>query len=600
MQKENKVKTVSKAPVHRRKPKARPEANMGASKPQIKKPAAGRSKVKQDNAKIRIIPLGGLGEVGKNMTVIEYKEKMVIIDCGMTFPDDDMLGIDYVIPDTAFLEQNKDKLLAIFLTHGHEDHIGALPYVLRDFDLPVYGTRLTLGIVFNKLKEHRLEKKAQLIETAAGETVNVGPFEVELVAVNHSIADAVALAIKTSLGIVLHTGDFKMDMTPILGDPIDLTRLGELGKEGVLALLSESTNAERPGFASSERHVGQTFDNIFNQNPDKRIIVATFASNVHRVQQVINAAVNAGRKVAVSGRSMENVLSVARQLGYMSIPEGTLISLDEIGRYPQERMVIITTGSQGEPMSALYRMAYSDHKKVEINHNDIVIISAHAIPGNEKFVYRVINEIMKSGAEVVYGIDEDVHVSGHACQEELSMMLSLTKPKYFFPIHGEYRHQKTHSKLAKFAGVLDENIFIMENGSVVEIDRKKARMTGKVQAGRVFVDGLGVGDVGNIVLRDRRHLAQDGIIIVVATYYEGTPTLVSGPDLISRGFVYVREATDLMEEARHCVTEVISKCEDRNVTDRAVIKAQVKDALSHFIYDKTKRSPMILPIIMEV
>lgn len=601
MQKENNPKKT--APVHRRRPKSKAAeaAPRAQSKPIAKPPVKNKQrKPAEDKSKIRIIPLGGLGEVGKNMTVIEYKEKMIIIDCGMTFPDDDMLGIDYVIPDTTFLEQNKEKLLAIFLTHGHEDHIGALPYVLRDYNLPVYGTRLTLGIVFNKLKEHKLEKKVNLIEQAAGDVVSVGPFNVEFIAVNHSIADAVAFAIKTPLGVVLHTGDFKMDMTPIMGDPIDLTRLGELGKKGVLALLSESTNAERPGFASSERHVGQTFDNIFNQNPDKRIIVATFASNVHRVQQVINAAVNAGRKVAVSGRSMINVLSVARELGYMQIPDGTLIELDDIGRYPQERMVIITTGSQGEPMSALYRMAYSDHKKVEINHNDVVIISAHAIPGNEKLVYRVINEIMKSGAEVVYGLGEDVHVSGHACQEELSMMLSLTKPKFFFPIHGEYRHQKNHARLAKFAGVEDENIFIMENGSVAEIDKKKARIVGKVQAGRVFVDGLGVGDVGNIVLRDRRHLAQDGIIIVVATYYADSGTLVSGPDLISRGFVYVREATDLMEEARQKVLEVMQNCEDRNVTDWALIKGQVKDCLSKFIYDKTKRSPMILPIIMEV
>lgn len=555
---------------------------------------------KAGSGKIRIIPLGGMGEIGKNLTVIEYMEKIIIVDCGMTFPDDDMLGIDYVIPDTTYLTQNKDKILGIFLTHGHEDHIGALPYVLRNLNLPVYGTRLTLGILFNKLKEHRLEKTAKLIEIKAGETIHCEPFDIEFIAVNHSIADAVALAIYTNEGIIIHTGDFKMDMTPIMGDPIDLTRFGELGKKGVLCLMSESTNAEREGFASSERHVGESFELIFSQNKDKRIIVATFASNVSRVQQVINAAVHAGRKVAVSGRSMVNILSVAMELGYMIIPEGTMVELDDISKYPPEKMTIITTGSQGEPMSALYRMAYSDHKKVEIGSKDIIIISANAIPGNEKFVYKIINELVKSGASVVYSSSDDVHVSGHACREELGMMLSLVRPKFFLPIHGEYRHLKSHANLAAISGVAPYNIFILENGSVFELDRSGGKVNGKVQAGRVLVDGLGVGDVGNIVLRDRRHLASDGLIVVVATFDADTNQLVSGPDLISRGFVYVRESGDLMEEARGVVKKIMESCEKSNITDWALIKTQVRDALSKHIYEKTKRSPMILPVIMEV
>jgi len=554
----------------------------------------------KQNHKIKIIPLGGMGEVGKNLTVIEYMEKMIIIDCGMTFPDDDMLGIDYVIPDITYLRQNREKLYGIFLTHGHEDHIGALPYVLRELDLPVYGTRLTLGIVLNKLKEHRLDKTAKLIEISAGQTVKMDPFELEFIAVNHSIADAVAIAVTTRAGTIIHTGDFKVDMTPIMGDPINLTRLGELGRKGVLALLSDSTNAERPGLSTSERHVGATFDELFRKYTDKRIIVATFASNVHRVQQVIDSAVRVGRKVAVSGRSMVNVLTVARQLGYMHIPDGTLVELDEINKYPHDRMVIITTGSQGEPMSALYRMAYSDHKKVEVGPRDTVIISASAIPGNEKTVSRVINELLKSGADVVHSPASDVHVSGHACQEDLSMMLGIVRPKFFLPIHGEYRQQKRHADLAEFAGIAPSNIFILENGSVLEMDKNSAKLTGTVQAGRVFVDGLGVGDVGNIVLRDRRHLAKDGLIVIVATFDADTGQLVSGPDLISRGFVYVRESSVLMEEARAIVRNIILKCEEKHMTDWAAIKAQVKEALSKFLYDKTKRNPMILPVIMEV
>ncbi len=480
------------------------------------------------------MPLGGLGEVGKNLTVLEYNDSMIIIDCGMTFPDEDMYGIDYVIPDTTYLKNNREKILGIFLTHGHEDHIGALPYVLREFDVPVYGTRMTLGIVRNKLKEHRLDKKAKLNEVAAGDVIKCLPFAVELIGVNHSIADAVAFAVTTPAGVVIHTGDFKIDSTPIMGKPINLTRLGELGNQGVLCLMSDSTNADRAGLSSSERKVGETFETIFSQkkNKNRRIIVATFASNVSRVQQVINAAVHAGRKVAVSGRSMVNVLGVARELGYMTIPDDTLIDIDEINRYAPEQVCLITTGSQGEPMSALYRMAYSDHKKVEIGPRDTVIISASAIPGNEKTVGRVINELLKSQAEVVYSSGADVHVSGHACREELALILSLVKPKYFLPFHGEYRQQKRHAELAEFVGIDPRNIFILENGSVIEMSAETAKVCEKVPAGRVLVDGLGVGDVGNIVLRDRRHLAQEGLITIDMILDCTTGAQFSWPDII--------------------------------------------------------------------
>ncbi len=582
--------------------------------PQKKQPAAAAQGQKQPSrrssrgkkavaGKLRIIPLGGLGEVGKNLTVLEFEDRMLIVDCGMTFPDEDMYGIDYVIPDITYLKNKQDKIAGIFLTHGHEDHIGALPYVLREINVPVYGTRMTLGIVRGKLREHRLEKTTRLVEYSPGDVIQCPPyFSVEPIRVNHSIADAVALAIRTPVGVVIHTGDYKIDTTPIMGEPIDLTRFGELGREGVLCMMADSTNAEREGTSSSERSVGATFEQIFSQksNRNRRIIVATFASNVSRVQQVINAAVHAGRKVAVAGRSMVNVLSVAQELGYMDIPKGTLVDLEQINRYPAEQMCLITTGSQGEPMSALYRMAYSDHKRVEITARDTVIISASAIPGNEKSVSRVINELLKSGAEVVYSHDTHVHVSGHACREELAMLLSLVRPKFFLPFHGEYRQQKRHAELAETTGVKKENIFILENGSVLELDGQKAKLLEKVPSGRVLVDGLGVGDVGNIVLRDRRHLAQEGLITIVMIFDEATGSLVSGPDIISRGFVYVREAGDLMDGARKIALRVIEQSASKTTKDRQFVKTQVRDAVGKYIFDSTKRNPMILPVIMEV
>ncbi len=560
------------------------------------------SRPKKPQSKLRIIPLGGLGEVGKNLTAIEYEKDIILIDCGMTFPDEDMYGIDYVIPDISYLKTCGKNILGIFLTHGHEDHIGALPYVLRDINVPVYGTKMTLGIVRGKLREHKMDKTAMLMEIAAGDTIKREPFAVEAIRVNHSIADAVAYAIHTPVGVIVHTGDFKIDTTPIMGQPIDLTRLGELGRKGVLCLMSDSTNAEREGSTSSERSVGTTFEHIFSQksNRDRRIIVATFASNVSRVQQVINAAVHAGRKVAVSGRSMLNVLTVAQELGYMVIPEGTLVDLDRINQFPPEQMCLITTGSQGEPLSALYRMAYSDHKKVEIGPKDTVILSASAIPGNEKSVSRVINELLKSGAEVVHGHEEHVHVSGHACRDELAMILALLRPKYFLPFHGEYRQQKRHADLAAFVGVAPYNIHILENGQVFEFNKESAKVVDHVPAGRVLVDGLGVGDVGNIVLRDRRHLAQEGLITIVMIFDAQSGHLVSGPDIISRGFVYVREAGDLMDQAKAVAMRVVENCEHRRVKDWQLIKTQVKDAVGKYIFETTKRNPMILPVIMDV
>ena len=567
-----------------------------------RKPASSRPRPQKPKSKLRIIPLGGLGEVGKNLTAIEYEDNVIVIDCGMTFPDEDMYGIDYVIPDITYLKTCGKNILGIFLTHGHEDHIGALPYVLRDLQVPVYGTKMTLGIVRGKLKEHHLDRTAILMEIAAGDTVKREPFSVEAIRVNHSIADAVAYAIHTPIGIIVHTGDFKIDTTPIMGQPIDLTRLGELGRKGVLCLMSDSTNAEREGSTASERSVGSTFEQIFSQksNRDRRIIVATFASNVSRVQQVINAAVHAGRKVAVSGRSMLNVLTVAQELGYMVIPEGTLVDLDRINQFPPEQMCLITTGSQGEPLSALYRMAYSDHKKVEIGPKDTVILSASAIPGNEKSVSRVINELLKSGAEVVHGHDEHVHVSGHACREELAMILALLRPKYFLPFHGEYRQQKRHADLAAVVGVAPYNIHILENGQVFEVNKESAKVVDHVPAGRVLVDGLGVGDVGNIVLRDRRHLAQEGLITIIMIFDSQSGLLVSGPDIISRGFVYVKESGDLMDQAKAVALRVVENCQNRHIKDWQLIKTQVRDAVSKYIFDTTKRNPMILPVIMDV
>lgn len=550
--------------------------------------------------KIRIIPLGGLNEIGKNLTVFEYGNDVILLDCGMAFPDDDMPGVDIVIPDITYLHKVANKIRGIVLTHGHEDHIGAIPYVLKEFNIPVFGTRLTLGILKNKLKEHNLINSAKLHNVEAGDFIRLGDFGIEFIHTNHSIADAVAIALHTPAGVILHTGDFKIDPTPIDGGMIDLARIGELGKKGVLALLSDSTNAERPGYTMSESSIGKTFDTLFDRGIGQRIIVATFASNIHRVQQIINAAVKYGRKVAVSGRSMENVLSAAIDLGYMNIPKNTLIDLDEIGRYPKEKLVIITTGSQGEPMSALTRMAFSIHKKINIEPSDLVIISANPIPGNEKTVSNVVNELLKHGAQVIHERQDDVHVSGHACQHELRLILALANPKYFIPVHGEYRHLCHHAELGEQAGIPKKNIFIMDIGKVLELSQSSAAITGSVPSGKVLVDGLGVGDVGNIVLRDRKHLAEDGIIIVVFTIDKASKVCVSGPDIISRGFVYVRESEDLMDSVREVAANVIDKCTDGHSMDWSTLKTKVKNEVSNYLYSKTKRKPMILPIIMEV
>lgn len=550
-------------------------------------------------SKLKIIPLGGLNEIGKNITVFEYGNDIVILDCGLAFPEDEMLGIDLVIPDVSYLLKNKEKVRAIVLTHGHEDHIGALPYILRDLNVPVYGTKLTLGLVEYKLKEHGLLSNVKLVTIKPGDEITLGAFKIEFIRSTHSIADAVAIALHTPVGIIVHTGDFKVDYTPIEGEMIDLARFGQLGKMGVLALMADSTNVERPGYTMSERTVGETFEEIFKYC-DQRILVATFASNVHRVQQVINAAVRYGRKVAVSGRSMQNVVNVAIELGYMTVPEGVLIDIDEINRYRNNQIVIVTTGSQGEPMSALSRMAFSDHKKVEIVPGDLVIISATPIPGNEKLVSKVINELFKKGADVIYESLADVHVSGHACQEELKLIHSLIKPRFFIPVHGEYRHLKQHANLAERLGMKSQNIFIMDIGKVLELTEDSARIAGSVTAGKVLVDGLGVGDVGNIVLRDRKHLAQDGLIVVVVTISGENGLVIAGPDIISRGFVYVRESEDLMEQVRGVAKTVLGKCEEKKITDWSTIKSNLKSSLNEYLYEKTKRKPMILPVIMEI
>lgn len=551
-------------------------------------------------SKLKIIPLGGLDEIGKNMTAIEYGNEIILVDCGMAFPDDDMPGVDLVINDISYLEKKRDKLKGIFLTHGHEDHIGGLPYFLKTINVPVYGTRLTIGLVEHKLKEHNLLSKVKLNSVRPGMVISAGRcFTIEFIRTNHSIADSAALAITTPLGTVIHMGDFKIDTTPIVGEVIDLARLGELGNKGVLALMSDSTNVERKGYAMSERTVGDKFEEIF-EGCDKRIIVATFASNVHRVQQIINAAVKNGRKVAVSGRSMENIVEISILLGYMKIPEGVLINLDNINKYPPEKIVIITTGSQGEPMSALTRMAFSDHRKVEITKNDLVIISATPIPGNEKSVANVINELFKIGASVIYKALADVHVSGHACQEELKLILALTKPKYFIPVHGEHRHLVQHADIGKIMGIPENNIFILGNGSVLEFDGACARVAGSVPTGKILVDGLGVGDVGNIVLRDRKHLAQDGLIICVVTLSAEDGRLISGPDIVSRGFVYVREAEDLIVHVRELAKECVERCNQNHNVDWATLKGSLRSSISKYIYEETNRSPMILPVITEV
>ncbi len=553
------------------------------------------------SGKIRIIPLGGLGEIGKNMTVIEYENDMIVVDCGLGFPDDDMPGIDLVIPDFSYLEANVDKLRGVFLTHGHEDHIGAVPYLLRTLNPPVYGTALTLGIIKNKLEEHVLPHRPNLRTVSAGDCVKVGALNVEFIHVNHSIADACALAIHTPLGTVVHTGDFKLDTSPIDGEMMDIVRLGQLGQSGVLALLCESTNAERAGHTPSEKKVGASLEYIFSTHPKKRIIIATFSSNVHRVQQIIDTSARHGRKVAITGRSMLNIVSAAIELGYMKVPAGLLVELSEIKRYKPGELTLITTGSQGEPMSALYRMAFSDHSQVSLDANDLVVLSASAIPGNEKLVGRIINELAKKEVEVLHDAVVEVHVSGHACQEELKLMQALTKPKYFIPVHGEERHLQANRDLARYMGIKNENIFLSEIGKVLEIDDNGARFAGTVPAGKVLVDGYGVGDVGNIVLRDRRHLAQDGLIVVVATVDLDDRMLLSGPDIVSRGFVYVREAEELMDEARQVAYDAIREVlECGEHVDRMRLKKNVKEDLTQFLYAKTKRKPMILPVIMNV
>ena len=548
--------------------------------------------------KLKIIPLGGLGEIGKNITVLEYKDDIIIIDCGMSFPEDEMLGIDIVIPDITYLFKNKEKIRGIVLTHGHEDHIGGLPYILKRMNIPVYGTKLTLGLLENKLKEHRITNVG-LNEVKATDTIKLGCFTTEFIKTSHSIPDSVALAINTPVGIVFHTGDFKIDFTPINDNLIDLHKFAEIGSKGVLVLLADSTNVERPGYTMSEKTVGDTFNDIFLKAP-QRIIVATFASNVHRVQQVIDAAELYNRKVVVSGRSMINTVNVAKDLGYLRIKEGTLIDINDMDKYQSNQIVILTTGSQGEPMSALSRMAFSEHRKIELVPGDLVVISASPIPGNEKTVSRVINKLMELGTEVIYEALADVHVSGHACQEELKLIHTLLEPKFFIPVHGEYRHLKKHGELAIDLGMSEENIFLGSNGSVFEFTKNSGTMGKSVQAGNILVDGLGVGDVGNIVLRDRKHLSEDGLIVVVVTMSKQDGKVIAGPDIISRGFVYVRESEDLMEEARTVVRDALTECEKRNITDWATLKSNIRDALRSFIYEKIKRNPMILPIIMEV
>lgn len=546
---------------------------------------------------LRIIPLGGLESIGMNITAFEYGDSIIVVDCGLSFPTEDMLGIDLVIPDITYLKQNAEKVKGILITHGHEDHIGALPYVLHDLNVPVYATRLTTALIEHKLAEHEMMDVVERHVVSYGENITLGCFKVEFIRTNHSIADAAALAIFTPVGTVIHTGDFKIDYTPVFGDVVDLQRFGELGKKGVLALLCDSTNAAKPGFTMSERTVGKTFDNLFAENTNHRIIVATFASNVDRVQQIINSAYKYGRKVVVEGRSMVTVISIASELGYINIPDGTLIDIENLRNYPDEKTVIITTGSQGESMAALSRMASSIHKKVTIMPNDVIILSSNPIPGNEKAVSRVINELTMKGAKVVY---QDTHVSGHACQEEIKLMYALLRPKYAVPVHGEYRHRKAQAELAMSMDIPKENVFMLQSGDVLRFDTNTAQVVDQVTHGDVLVDGLGVGDVGNIVLRDRQNLAQDGIIIVVLTLEKFTNQLLAGPDIVSRGFVYVRESENLMEQARLVVQNAVENCTGRNVSDWSRIKNSIKDELGDFLWKNIKRNPMILPIIMEV
>lgn len=552
---------------------------------------------KKKNSKLKIIPLGGLEQIGMNITAFEYEDSIIVVDCGLSFPEDDMLGIDLVIPDITYLKENIDKVKGFFITHGHEDHIGAIPYVLKEINVPIYATKLTLGIIEHKLREHNMLTKVKRKVVKYGQHINLGCFRVEFIKTNHSIQDAAALAIYSPAGIVVHTGDFKVDYTPVFGDAIDLQRFGEIGKKGVLALMCDSTNAERPGFTMSEKTVGTTFDNIFSEHKNTRIIIATFASNVDRVQQIINSAEKFGRKVAVEGRSMVNIISTASELGYLKIPENTLVETEQLRNYPDEKTVLITTGSQGESMAALSRMANGTHKKITIKPKDTIIFSSNPIPGNEKAVSHVINELFQKGAYVIF---QDAHVSGHACQEEIKLIYSLVKPKYAIPVHGEYKHLMAQAKVAEELGISKDDIFILSSGDVLELDEESAEVTGRVHVGNVMVDGLGVGDVGNIVLRDRQHLAEDGIIIVVLTLENGSGQVLAGPDIVSRGFVYVRGAEDLMEDAKAVLNETMEYCMDRNITDWGKIKTEIKDALGEFVWRETKRRPMIMPIIMEV
>ncbi len=546
---------------------------------------------------LKIIPLGGLEQIGMNITAFEYEDSIVVVDCGLSFPEDDMLGIDLVIPDVIYLKNNIEKVKGFIITHGHEDHIGALPYILRDINVPIYATKLTMGIIENKLKEHNLTGNTKRKVVKFGQSINLGQFRIEYIKTNHSIVDAAALAIYSPAGIVVHTGDFKVDYTPVFGDAIDLQRFAEIGKKGVLALMCDSTNAERPGFTPSERTVGRTFDTLFEEHKNTRIIVATFASNVDRVQQIINSADKFGRKVVVEGRSMVNIIETATNLGYLNIPDNTLINIEQLKNYPDEKTVIITTGSQGESMAALSRMAEDNHRKISIGPSDTVIFSSHPIPGNEKAVTNVINELLLKGADVIF---QDVHVSGHACQEEIKLIYTLVHPQYAIPVHGEFKHLKAQAKIAKDLGIAKENIFILRSGDVLELTEEKAQITGKVPVGDILVDGLGVGDVGNIVLRDRQHLAEDGILIVVLGLDGATDELVSGPDIVSRGFVYVRESDELMDEARIVVNDAVESCLSRGIADWGKLKSSIKDSLGEYVWKKTKRRPMILPIIMEI
>ena len=563
------------------------------------KPRNENHKFEFKKSNLKIIPLGGIEEIGKNMTVFEYENEIIVVDCGLEFPTDDMLGVDLVIPDITYLERNKEKIKGLVITHGHEDHIGAIPYILKQINIPIYATKLTIGLIQNKLEEHKLLRSVKLNIVDAGQTINFGKMQVEFIRSCHSIPDAVMLAIYTPVGTVFHTGDFKIDYTPINSEMTDLTRIAEIGKNGVLALLSDSTNAERKGYTMSESTVGEVFDRFF-VNCTKRIVVATFASNVHRVQQIVDAAVENHRKIAVCGRSMINMIDTARNLGYITVPDNVFIDIDMIKNYTDEQLVIITTGSQGEAMSALTRMAAGEHKKVEITPNDLVIISASPIPGNEKLVSKVIDDLMQIGAEVVYHSLADVHVSGHACQEEQKLILSLTKPKYFMPVHGEYRQLMSHAETAKKMGVDPKNIFLSTNGRILELNEKEAKLTSTVPSGKILVDGLGVGDVGNVVLRDRQHLSQDGLIVIVMTMDNSTGEIVAGPDVISRGFVYVKESENLMEDVKKVIREEVKQLEEQDIRDWSTIKSTLKDNLRDYIFQKTKRNPMILPIIMSL